>query len=198
MASKKPKVRYHLDTKGIKQLSDEDIVAILRGADDLIMQGGRALLSKILKGSRDKRVLELKLDTSPVYGVYQHVTLDQILARIDWVIRAGYLAIEYSGRLPLIVYTEQGWEIEKDTYTDELLHGFDQLLDSGADAYNMRYLKDRDRHMIFLLLEKVRASGNPKYLPLLEAWKQVDYKKVRHRIQQVIQHLQHMNGQIEH
>jgi hypothetical protein len=57
-----------LDPKGIKNLPYEEIVAILRGADDLIMSGGRSLLAKVLKGSRAKKVLGLGLDASPVYG----------------------------------------------------------------------------------------------------------------------------------
>ena len=81
------------------------------------------------------------------------------------------------------------WDIEKETYTDELLRGFNVMLDSGADAFNMLYLKDRDRGMILRLLEKVEASGNAAYIPLLEAWKKIDYKKVRKRIQHVIEHL---------
>ena len=189
MSRKVQRVRYTLDPKGIKELPYEEIVAILRGADELIMQGGRTLLAKILKGSREKTILELNLDKSPVYGFYNNLTIEQILARIDWVILEGYLALEYSGRLPLLVYTNKGWEIEKETYTDELLQGFNVMLDSGADAFNMLYLKDRDRGMILRLLEKGEASGNTAYIPLLEAWQKIDYKKVRKRIQHVIDHL---------
>jgi hypothetical protein len=183
------KVRYTLDPKEIKELPDEEIAAILRGADELIIQGGRTLLAKILKGSREKTVLELNLDKSPVYGFYRHLTIEQILARIDWGILEGYLALEYSGRLPLLVYTNKGWEIERETYSDELLQGFNVMLDSGADVFNMLYLKDRDRGMILRLLEKVETSGNPAYIPLLEAWQKIDYKKVCKRIQHVINHL---------
>jgi hypothetical protein len=189
MSRKVQRVRYTLDPKEIKELPYEEIAAILRGADELIMQGGRTLLAKILKGSREKTVLELNLDKSPVYGFYHNLTIEQILARIDWVILEGYLALEYSGRLPLLVYTKRGWDIEKETYTDELLQGFNVMLDSGADAFNMLYLKDRDRGMILRLLEKVEASGNAAYIPLLEAWKKIDYKKVRKRIQHVIEYL---------
>jgi hypothetical protein len=59
MSRKDRRVAYHLDAGGIKHLAHEEIVAILRGADDLIVQGGRTLLAKLLKGSRDKRILEL-------------------------------------------------------------------------------------------------------------------------------------------
>ena len=189
MARKVRRVRYTLDAKGIKRLPQEEIVAILRGADDLIMKGGRTLLYKILKGSREKRVLELKLDNSPVYGFYKHLTEEQIMARIDWVIIEGYLDLEYDYRLPLLVYTERGWQIEKDTYSDELLHGFDEMLDKGINHFNMQHLKDKNRELILILLDKVQASGDRRYIPILEAWEKIDYKKVRKRIRQVISQL---------
>ena len=185
MAKKVRRVPYHLDAGNIQELTDDDIALILRGADDLIMSGGRTLLAKILKGSREKRLLELGLDASPVYGVFQDMSLKEVQARIDWVILNGYLAIEYDYRLPLLVYTPRGWEIEKETFASELLAGFDQLLEQAGED-DMTYLKDRNRDMIMLLLDKVAATQNPKYIPLLEAWSKIDYRKVRNRIRRVI------------
>ena len=40
--------------------------------------------------------------------------------------------------------------------------------------------------MIWLLLDKVEATHNAKYIPLLEAWAEVDYRKVKERIRHVI------------
>jgi superfamily II DNA helicase RecQ len=190
MSRKVRRVQYELDAKGIRLLPREEIVAILRGADDLIMQGGRSLLTQVLKGSRAKKVLELGLDKSPVYGYYAHLAREEVLARIDWTILNGYLDLQYDYRLPLLVYTPAGWEIERDTYADELLQGFDALLASSSEPFDMTYLKDRARDMILLLLDKVEATANRKYIPLLEAWAAVDYKKVRQRIGQVIAAMQ--------
>jgi len=39
-------------------LLEGELVAILRAADELIMAGGRTLLSRVLKGSRERKVLE--------------------------------------------------------------------------------------------------------------------------------------------
>ena len=111
---------------------------------------------------------------------------EEILARIDWCILDGYLGIAYDHRLPLLYYTDEGWEIEKDTYARELLKGFDKLLESGQSEFDMLYLRDRARDMVFLLLEMVEESDDPKYIPLLRAWAEVDYKKVRRRITKVI------------
>ncbi|MCG2770417.1 MAG: RQC domain protein [Anaerolineae bacterium] len=186
MGRKVQRVRYTLDTKGLMHLPQEEIAAILRGADDLIRSGGRSLLVKVLKGSRAKKVLELGLDKSPVYGYYAPLTMDQILARVDWTIVNGYLDIEYDYRLPLLCYTDRGWEIERETYAGELLHEFDEMLESGCEQFDMNYLKDRARDMILLLLDKVEATRDKKYIPILEAWAEIDYKKVRKRIRQVV------------
>jgi len=157
MGRKVRRVRYHLDAKGINSLPFEELAAILRGADDLIMRDGRNLLVRILKGSREKKVLELNLNKSPVYGFYKHLSKDDILARIDWAIINGFLAIEYDYRLPLLVYTAEGWEIEKDTYSNELLQGFDEMLETGSQLFNMNYLKDRNRALIIIAEE---SRGN--------------------------------------
>lgn len=45
-------------------LSKDDKLVILRAADEIIGSGGRNLLAKILKGTREKKVLELELDQS--------------------------------------------------------------------------------------------------------------------------------------
>lgn len=77
-----------------------------------------------------------------------------------------------------------------DTYADELLAGFDRMLGSNTDDYDMIYLKDRNRQMILLLLDKVKATKNPKYIPILRDWKKVEYKKVQKRIRHVIDEIE--------
>jgi superfamily II DNA helicase RecQ len=190
MSKKYTLVAYHLDAKGIRDLPQSEIVAILRGADDLIMSGGRNLLTKVLKGSKDKKVLELGLNESPVYGYYQDLKAEEVLARIDWVILHGYMEIEYDWRLPKLVYTPMGWEIERETYAKELLAEFDEILEKKQPPYDMTYLKDRSRDMILLLLDMVAETNDPKYIPLLRDWEAIDYKKVRARIREVIEAIQ--------
>ena len=99
--------------------------------------------------------------------------------------------IEYDYRLPLLIYTRKGWEIEMETYTDELLAEFDELVASGQKHFLMTLLKDRNREMILLLLDKVEESGDPKYIPLLKDWAKIDYKKVIKRIHSVIRNIHH-------
>ncbi|WP_432202842.1 hypothetical protein [Thermoanaerobacter uzonensis] len=49
MGRTKQKVRYKLNSGGIKSLSDEEIKVILRATDELIGTGGRSMLAKIRK-----------------------------------------------------------------------------------------------------------------------------------------------------
>lgn len=182
------RVEYRLQPRGIRSLPDEDLRAILRGADPLVMRGGRTLLCKILRGSREKRVVELGLDRLPVHGYYRGLPEDDVLARIDWTIVQGYLDLRYDYRLPLLVFTPAGWEIEKETYARELVADFDALVAAGP-PFDMTYLKDRNRGLIMRVLDLVSESGDARYIPLLEAWAEIDYRKVRERITQVVRGL---------
>ncbi|WP_449355065.1 RQC-minor-1 family DNA-binding protein [Virgibacillus natechei] len=132
-------------TQEKKQLSEADIRAILRAADELIAVGGRRLL---------------------------------------------FLDIEYSGKLPMIVFTERGWEIERDQMVDELLQEWDDWLAAEKPVPDMHYLKDRNRGMILLLLDKIKESNNERYIPYLNEWEKIDYKKVRAAIRRTIQALE--------
>jgi superfamily II DNA helicase RecQ len=188
MSRKKPRVRIELDSGDIKNLSFEEIKAILRAAEEIIATGGRSMLSKILKGSKDKKLLEHGLDNCPAYGFYRELTLQEITNRIDWMIKKDFLEIQYSDRLPMLVFSEIGWEIERDTYTDELLQKLTGLLD-GKDYSFVAELKDRNRGMILILIEKIKLTGNARFIPLLKVWKEIEYKKVQAEIQKVIDYL---------
>ncbi|MEO1204049.1 MAG: RQC-minor-1 family DNA-binding protein [Pseudomonadota bacterium] len=193
MSRRSRRVAVKLDARGLRELPEDNLKAVLRGADDLIGQGGRTLLMRILRGSANKDVLDRGLDQSPVYGYFRDLSNEDTLARIDWVILNGYLRIEYDNRLPLLVYTRTGWEIEREQFANELLHGIETALCNGP-PYRMEHLKDRDREMIWLLLDKIAATADSRFIPALEAWKWIDYKKVKQRIRQVIQQLESGSG----
>lgn len=44
--------------------------------------------------------------------------------------------------------------------------------------------------MILLLLEKIKATGDRRFIPLLKAWANIEYKKVIKAINKVIAALQ--------
>jgi hypothetical protein len=186
MSRKVRRVPVRLDTGGIKRLPDDEIKVILRAADELIMQGGRNLLAKILKGSREAKVLELGLTKCPVYGFFKDLPTAEVMAKIDWLIVNDYLKIQYDYRMPLLVYTDKGWEIERETFAQELFEDMGKVADGEIGFDFVDGLKDRNRGMILLLLEKIKASGDRRYLPVLEYWETIDCKKVRQVIRDVM------------
>ncbi|WP_232334463.1 hypothetical protein [Oceanobacillus sp. AG] len=66
-------------------------------------------------------MLELELDKSPVYGYFQSETIAAITEKVDWMIEHDFLEIFYSDKLPMIVYTDRGWQIEANQRADEFL-----------------------------------------------------------------------------
>ena len=166
-------------------VSDE-LRTILRGADGLSGRGGRTLLAKVLKGSRDTKVIEHGLQECPAYGAFHEMPLDLIHAKVDRVLSEGYLTYEYSGRLPLLVYTEKGWEIERTTYAEELFTKLRAVAERGGPAFDVATLKDRNRGMIMLLLDILESQADERFVPLLQRWHDLEYKKVRGRIGSVI------------
>ena len=84
MSKKANRVPVHLDTKGIKEIPFDEIKMILRGADDLIMSGGRTLLTKLLKGSKEKNIYKFDLDKNPAYGFFKDLSIEEIKIKIDY------------------------------------------------------------------------------------------------------------------
>ena len=189
MSRKVRRVPVSLDSKGIKFLSSADIALILRGADELIGTGGRNLLSKVLKGSREKKVLELGLDESPAYGAMRALSLDDVKARVDWVILNGYLRIEYDGHLPVLVYTDRGWEIERETFAAEQLARLDAQIASGELEKSVEWLNEINPQVIHLILDQIEASGDPKYVSALKLCAACASHKIRGRINGVLRAL---------
>lgn len=184
MNRKVRRVPVALDAGQIKKLPQEDIRMILRGADELISNGGRSMLAKILKGSKDKKILEYKLNECPAYGYYHDMKLNDISKCIDWMIKKDYLRIKYDYRLPLLVFSEKGWEIEKETFAEELYQRF--CLDiKEKNASVIFEMKDVNRQVVMLVLDKIEKDGTKEFLTCLEAWKLMEVKKVAVRIAEV-------------
>ena len=184
MSKKVRRVPVILDAGEIKDLPQEDIRMILRGADELISTGGRSMLAKILKGSKDKRIFEYKLNECPAYGYYQDMKLDDISKCIDWMIKKDYLRIEYDYRLPLLVFSEKGWQIEKETFAQELYRRM--CLDVEEKKARVIFeMKEVNRQVVMCVLDKIEKEGTDEFLPYLEAWKMLEVKKVAARISEV-------------
>jgi len=173
-----------LDIGDIKELPQEDIKMILRAADMCIMKAGRNMLAKILKGSKDKKVLELKLNECPAYGYYHDMKLADIMHYIDWMIDEDYLRIKYEGRLPLLVFSDKGWEIEKETYAQDLYQLF--CLDvKENDPRVIHRLINVNRKVILRILDIIEEEGTEEFIPCLEAYKKIESKRIGRRIIEV-------------
>lgn len=184
MSKKVRRVPVSLDAGEIKDLPQEDIRMILRGADELISTGGRSMLTKILKGSKDKKIFEYKLNECPAYGYYQDMKLDDISKCIDWMIKKDYLRIEYDYRLPLLVFSEKGWQIEKETFAQEIYQRM--CLDVKENKARVIFeMKEVNRQVVMRVLDKIEKDGTEEFLPYLEAWKMLEVKKVAARIAEV-------------
>ena len=184
MSKKVRRVPVSLDAGEIKDLPQEDIRMILRGADELISTGGRSMLAKILKGSKDKKIFEYKLNECPAYGYYQDMKLDDISKCIDWMIKKDYLRIEYDYRLPLLVFSEKGWQIEKETFVQEIYQRM--CLDVKENKARVIFeMKEVNRQVVMRVLDKIEKDGTEEFLPYLEAWKMLEVKKVAARIAEV-------------
>lgn len=186
MGRKARRVPAHIDPGDVQDLSEQEIRTILRGADDLIMSGGRSLLARVLKGSKQKAVLEKELDRSPVYGAMRELSIDEITQRIDWMIREGYLAIAYDYRLPLLRYTDRGWAIERDIYADELLERVNHEIARQGGFGDLRWFTERHPQVLELVAERIGESSDPRYLPFLKHWKNMASRKVGRHVRLAI------------
>jgi len=190
MGRKVHRVYANIDPGGVDALPDQEIRTILRAADDLIMSGGRSLLARVLKGSKQKAVLEKELDRSPVYGAMRELSIEEITRRIDWMIAAGYLAIEYDYRLPLIKYTDRGWALEREIYADELLERLDGEIERQAGLGDISWFTERHPQVLELVAERISKSGDRRYLPFLKRWKKKASRRLARHIRQAIDALQ--------
>ena len=179
------RVPFHLDSGNVKSLPPEDIAAILRAAHDIVGSGGRSLLTKILRGSRQADVVKYEHDLNPSYGYFCALSEADVLARIDWTIRQRYLRIVYQGKLPVLELTFGGWEIEVGTLGDEILARFDSLLADSAAPYALDFLKGIHRDVATYVLLGIRLTHRYHYLPILTAWRRTS-RRLRDDIQSVI------------
>lgn len=179
-----------LDSRGIGPLSDAELKTILRGADDLIMKGGRSLLARVLKGSKQKAVLEKEFDRSPVYGAMRELSIEEITKRIDWTIENGYLAYEYDYRLPLLVYTSAGWEIERETFAEEKFARLEREVEQDPESAGGDWFGDQHPQVLELVAERIADSGNERFLPFLRRWQGKASRRIRKRIRSAMDALE--------
>jgi hypothetical protein len=106
----------------------------------------------------------------------------------------NYLKVYYDYKLPLLVYTDKGWAIEKETYACELIGELYAQIEEDTFRQNMVWLNEKDRPLILLLLDKIGQTQDPRFLPLLTHWKSDTFIKIATRIKQVSHAIREHNG----
>jgi superfamily II DNA helicase RecQ len=179
MSRKVRRVPVTIDSGDIRNLPEAEIIVILRAADEIVGQGGRNLLVKVLKGSRDKKVIEHDLDKCPAYGMYKSLAQEEVGHRVDWLIENDYLRIDYDYRLPLLYFTDKGWDIERETYSCEIFERFSKAA-VDADMSIVEELREKtNRQVKVRVIELIGEKGTPNMLPLVEAWADGEVKKLK-------------------
>jgi hypothetical protein len=179
---------YHLDPGAVTALSDDEIVAILRATDPIIASGGRTLLAKILKGSKDKAVLAHELDSNPYYGAFADRSIKLITNMIDYCIMNDYLRIEYDKKMPILLYTDRGWAIERITYANELL----VLIQTGVSTGNHDFIGRMltvNPECVLLALRQLDTKDDQELQKALSVWLPQAKGKVKKKLNSLLSSL---------
>lgn len=100
----------------------------------------------------------------------------------------NYLDIDYNGRLPMVIFSEKGWETYKPFYVNEL---YNYILNVNETMCNdlIEQLKQTNREVVKLLLLEIGGSKNIGFIRFLSKWELVEVKKVRYMIKCAISKL---------
>ena len=174
------------------EVTEGDRRAILGVADCLIGQAGRTTLMMALRGSRAQRVRKFGADQARGHGWFSGVPENEVLARIDALIAERILSIENREGYPLLGYTRTGLELAERYAAEEwlaLLRERAQPVAKGETLelpFLMSAMPNRNHDTVFLLIELVAHEANAAWLPLLRAWSALETRRVRARLQPVI------------
>ena len=128
------------------------------------------------------------LQDAAQYGALNSKTLTDIAKNVDWMILNYYLEITYSGRLPVIIFDEKGWELFKPMYASGLIS---KMLAVESDGYDemITELHDTNREVVILILEKIAGDKTNETEMLLNAWEKKAFKKVAAKIRWTVSEL---------
>ena len=173
---------YRLDSGNIQRLDLSDIETIIRATEDLINEGGRNLLVKILRGSQAKVVLP-EFRKNPMYGKWSALSETEVAQRVDWCIQEEYLQIQYSGKLPLLAYGDSGIAIECRLIASEYL-----ALAAINDPGLHQKIPNVPISTLYALLDLITNSREVEsYTPFLKQWQNYATKRFRKQINRVFQ-----------
>lgn len=177
--SRKKRRPYKLtEQRDLIEPTQEEIDQILFAADCCVHSAGRTTVAKVLKGSKEKAILEHELNTNTSYGVFKEKKTEDIVKMIDWMIYRDYLDIEYDGRLPQIKFGYFGWEYFKRIFADDLYQRI-KSVEKAKEEELKNELKRLNREIILILLDIIQGKKEPALVPFLESWRSVECKKLK-------------------
>ena len=97
----------------------------------------------------------------------------------------GFLRIEHEGRMPVLVFTEKGWEIERQVYADELLLEIQVGVSIGNHDFIERMLRVNPV-CVLLALGQLDNTKDPKLRAALEAWLPQAQGKVKKKLRSLL------------
>jgi hypothetical protein len=176
---------YSLDSGGITHLEDDEIDTILRAADSLIAGGGRTLLAKILRGSKEKKLISLGLETNPAYGAFSDRPAAEVANMIDRCILDGFMRIEFEGRMPVLVYTEKGWDRERELFADELYRQMVEDIEQGRRTFIDRMVAVNPV-CVLIALKRLDVTAHPNTAEALKEWLPRSEGKVKKKLRNIL------------
>ncbi|MEK6249017.1 MAG: hypothetical protein N2C12_12615, partial [Planctomycetales bacterium] len=80
----------------------------------------------------------------------------------------------------------KGWEIERETYINEMLAQLDRQIEANDPDASFDWLNERNREVVLGVLDAIELSSDSKYIPALKRWSRSTFRKVRIRIRAVL------------
>ena len=177
-----------------RDVGDDERRLILEVADELVYEAGRTTLALALRGSKSKKLARFAVHNLPGYGRYRGMPEDEVLARIDQLVRDGILAIQPSPEgFPLLAYTPQGLELSENLTAQRWLAQMRAHLPDDPPfhppfAYDL--MPNRNTRTLYRVIDAILAEADAAWLPMLRYWSSGEVKKVRAKLAPLIQPLE--------
>jgi hypothetical protein len=187
----------YVELTGPVELSVEEERAIFSVLDAAVYAAGRTSVMMALRGSKAQKVKRLGLEDVPGHGFFAGWSEEEVMAKIDTCFHRGWLRFERTREgLPLIGYTDEGLAKAKEFVMErwmEELRGQVGAVAAGK-ALKLSFLMaenpQRNHDTVFLLIERLAGELDTGWLPMLRAWAELETKRVRARLREVIGRLE--------
>ena len=173
-------------TLGTIEISEEDRNLLLLAADEMIARGGPDLLAQVLGGMESDLVLAAEGQKLKCFGALSGSSPGEIQQKIERIIEEDLLRVEHYWDKPLIVHSPDGWNRIKDLWTEKTLSS---LANTTGDVGLIELLHEVERvhrDVKIKVLEIIMKNKLGVTLQVLEAWRDLEGKRMRRRIDETI------------